>query len=102
MAVLFADQGKTVETEQYYREALEVSRHVGGPESQGYLFNLIDFADFLRKQGRLDEAELCDQEVAATVKRLETNGPLLSFELHNNDEDDESGPTHIWNIPHPE
>jgi len=100
LAVLFADQGKIVEAEKYYRDALEVYRRMGGPESQGYLFNLIDFADFLRKQGRTDEAETYDQEIAATVKRLETNGPLLSFELHNNDEDDEAGPTHIWNMPH--
>ncbi len=102
LAVLFADQGKTIEAEQYYREALEIYLRVGGPESQRYLFTVINFADFLREQGRVDDAEAYDQEVAATVKRLETKGPLLSFELHNNDEDDELGPTHIWNMLHPD
>ena len=101
LAVLFADQGNAVEAEQYYREALEVYLRVGGPESQKYLFAVIDFADFLREQGRGGEAEIYDQKIASTVKLLKTKGPLLSFELHNNDEDDEAGPTQIWNMIRP-
>jgi len=99
LAVLFRDQGKTVEAEKYYREALEVYLRVGGPESQRYLFAASDFADFLRDQGKEDEADVYDQKIASTLRLLETKGPLLSFELHNNDEDDESGPTQIWNMP---
>lgn len=91
LAVILREQGGYREAEEHFLEAKEVYIRAGGPESYPYLHLLADYAEALRAMGQDGEAREYEDYVTKTSQRVETQGPLLSFDLPSFEEGDASG-----------
>jgi len=84
LALVLERRGGFPEAAELLRDAVDVSRHVNGPDSSTYMVSLHNYAGVLIDSGNLDAAESTERQVLALREKIfGSDHPDLFYALNN-------------------